>query len=121
MKTGVQAFKLALAGFTVPFIFAIDSHLILVESVVGTTVTFIPFYQALPTIATAILGIFCLATAVAGYMLTTSKFYERIILFVSALMLLKPGYLTDGLGLGVLIIIYLVQKTRQKRETLAGL
>lgn len=119
MKTGVQAFKLAIAGFIVPYIFAIDSHLILVDSVVGSTVTFIPIYQALPTIITAILGIFCLATAVEGYMVTPTKIYERIILLGAALMLLKPGLLSDGLGLGVLILIYLLQKNREKKALVA--
>lgn len=119
MKTGVQAFKLAIAGFIVPYIFAIDSHLILVDTVVGSTVTFIPIYQALPTIITAILGIFCLATAVEGYMVTPTKIYERIILLGAALMLLKPGLLSDGLGLGVLILIYLLQKNREKKALVA--
>ncbi len=116
MKTGVQAFKLALAGFIVPYIFAIDSHLILVDTVVGSTVTFIPFYQAIPTIVTAVLGIFCLATAVEGYFVTPTKIYERLILLGAALLLLKPGLLSDGIGLGVLILIYLLQKAREKKQ-----
>ncbi len=116
MKTGVQAFKLAIAAFIVPYVFALDSHLILVDSVVGSTVNFLPIYTALPTIVTAVLGIFCLATAVEGYMITRTKLLERIILLAAALLLLYPGYMSDAAGLGVLVLVYLLQKRRLKAQ-----
>lgn len=114
MKTGVQAFKLAIAAFIVPYVFALDSHLILVDSVVGSTINFLPLYTAIPTIVTAVLGIFTLATAVEGYMITHTKIYERVVLLGAALMLLYPGYMSDALGLGVLVLVYLLQKRRLK-------
>lgn len=116
MKTGLQAFKLAIAAFIVPYIFALDSHLILVEDVVGSTVKFLPLYTAIPTIITATLGIFCLATAVEGFMVTKTTFVERFVLLGAALMLLKPGYISDAVGLGVLILVYFLQKNRTKKE-----
>lgn len=114
MKTGFQAVKLALAAFIVPYIFAIDSSLILVKEVVGTQVVFLPFTSAIPVIISAVLGILCLAGAVEGYLADFCKIYERVLLGVAALLLLQPNLWTDLFGLVVLIGIYLLQKRRTK-------
>ncbi len=120
MKTGFQAVKLASAAFIVPYIFAIDSSLILVKEVVGTTITFLPIFSAIPMIITAIIGIVCLAGAIEGYLVDYCKIYERVLLGVAALLLLKPGLLTDGFGLIVLIVVYILQKNRQKAKLLVN-
>lgn len=120
MKTGFQAVKLALAAFIVPYIFAVDSSLILVKDVTGTAVTFIPIIEAIPVIVSAILGILCLAGAVEGYLVDECKVYERALLAIGALLLLKPGLWTDAFGLVVLVGIYLMQKNRKKKLNLAG-
>lgn len=114
MKTGFQAVKLALAAFIVPYIFAVDSSLILVKEVIGTQVVFLPFTSAIPVIISAILGILCLAGAVEGYLADYCKIYERILLGIAALLLLQPGLWTDLFGLVVLIGIYVLQKRRTK-------
>ena len=114
MKTGFQAVKIALAAFIVPYIFAYDSSLILVESVVDGVVTFMPVINAIPVIVSAVIGIVCLASAVESYLADHCKIYERAILFVAALLLLKPGLLTDTFGLVALGSIYLMQKSRIK-------
>lgn len=115
MKTGFQAVKLALAAFIVPYIFAVDSSLILVKEVVGTQVIFLPFTSAIPVIISAILGILCLAGAVEGYLISHCKIYERVLLGFAALFLLQPGLWTDLFGLVVLIGIYVLQKRRTKK------
>lgn len=115
MTTGFQAVKLALAAFIVPYLFAIDPSLILVESVNGGVINFLPFWQAIPIILSAILGIICLAAAVEGYLIDYTKFYERIPLGIAALLLLKPGLITDAIGLATLLAVYFLQKYRQKR------
>lgn len=115
MKTGFQAVKLALAAFIVPYLFAIDSSMILVESVTGGVINFLPLWQAVPIIISAILGIVCLAAAVEGYFVSHTKIYERIPLAAAALLLLKPGLITDGIGLGVLIAVYLLQRARKAK------
>src|SRR5699024_2267418 len=103
MKTGLQAVKLSLAAFIVPYIFAYYPSLILVKEVSGTDITFIPFNSALPVILSAIIGILCLASAVEGYFKTNCKAYERILVLIAALSLLKPGLMTDAFGIIVLI------------------
>ena len=116
MKTGFQALKLASAAFIVPYIFAINPDLILVKEIVGTTVEFLPIYSALPMIATALIGILCLAGALEGYLVTFSKWYERIVLGIAAILLLDPSLLTDAFGLVALVGVYVLQKARVKKE-----
>lgn len=116
MKTGVQAVKLALAAFIVPYLFAIDSSLILVSSVEGGTVNFVPIYTAVPILVSAILGILCLAAAVEGYLIDYTRIYERIPLGIAALMLLQPGLISDAIGLAALVGVYLLQKARTKKK-----
>jgi TRAP-type uncharacterized transport system fused permease subunit len=110
MKTGFQAVKLALAAFIVPYIFAMDPTLILVEEVVGTTVKFLPVFKAIPVAVSAMIGIVCLAGAVEGYLFDHCKVYERIPLAIAAFLLLKPGTVSDLIGLVVLVGIYFLQK-----------
>lgn len=116
MKTGFQAVKLALAGFIVPYIFAMDPTLIMVKEVTGSTVTFLPLYNAIPVMLSAALGIVCLAGAVEGYLIEHTKIYERIPLAISAFLLLKPGLITDAFGLAVLVGVFLLQKVRIKKS-----
>ena len=119
MKTGFQAVKLALAAFIVPYIFAMDPTLILVEEVVGTTVKFLPVFKAIPVAVSAMIGIVCLAGAVEGYLFDHCKVYERIPLAIAAFLLLKPGTVSDLIGLVVLVGIYFLQKQRIKNKITA--
>lgn len=115
MKTGFQAVKIALAAFIVPYIFAIDPRLIMVEEIVGSTVVFTPFVSALPVVVSAVIGILCLAAAVEGYLVKKTNIIERVLLAAAALMLLKPGLVTDAFGVVVLIGTYLFQKASLKK------
>jgi TRAP-type uncharacterized transport system fused permease subunit len=119
MQTGFQAVKLALAAFIVPYLFAIDKSLIMVDRIEGSTIIFLPFIQAIPIIISAILGIVCLAAAVEGYLSTRTKIWERIPLAGAALLLLQPGLYTDAIGLAVLVAVYLLQRARKAKAAVA--
>lgn len=119
MKTGFQAVKLASAAFIVPYLMCLNPSLILVDEIVETTIHFLPIYRALPVIVSALIGMLCLAGGIEGYLLTNSKWYERAVLIIAAVLLLDPGFLTDAIGLGALILVYLLQKSRVKKEATA--
>lgn len=116
MKTGVQAFKLAIGAFIIPYIFVINPHLIMVDSVVGTTVNWLPVTAALPTIATALIGTVCLAGTVEAYLFGKLRAWQRVILVVAAFGLLDPKLLTDAIGLGALVLTFVTQKVLNKKE-----
>ena len=81
----------------------------------GSTVVFSPFVSALPVVVSAVIGILCLAAAVEGYLVKKTNIIERVLLAAAALMLLKPGLVTDVFGVVVLIGTYLFQKASLKK------
>ena len=112
MKTGVTAFKLALAGFLVPYIYVYNPMLLFID------VEPVAMVQA---ICTALLGVFLLSMSTIGYFKAPMAWYLRIIAFAGALGLLIPGTMTDLGGLGVLVIIYLLQTAKAKKMIAAGI
>lgn len=111
-KTGIQALKLGSAGFIIPFIFATSPKLLLID---------VTFFEASIGILTACLGIVAFASAVQGYFMTHTKFYERILFLVAALMLIHPNVFVDIIGFGILAVPVLLQYFRTKRRTDEGL
>jgi TRAP transporter 4TM/12TM fusion protein len=114
MKTGVQAFKLAIGAFIIPYIFAIDPHLIMVKSISGTTVEWLPLVTAIPTIISSLIGTLCLAGFIEGYVIKKCKVWERILLLLAALSLLDPKAMTDIIGLAAIVIVFVSQKFFRK-------
>lgn len=106
MKTGVTAFKLALAGFLVPYIYVYNPMLLFVDVV--------PLEMA-QAILTALIGVFLLAMSTIGFFKAHLAWYMRIVAFVGALGLLIPGTLTDIAGLAVLVLIYIMQTARARK------
>ena len=105
MKTGVTAFKLALAGFLVPYVYVYNPMLLFIDVVPS---------QMIQAIFTALLGVFLLAMATIGFYKAHLPWYLRITAFAGALGLLIPGTLSDLAGLGVLVMIFLIQTAKAK-------
>ena len=106
MKTGVTSFKLALAGFLVPYIYVYNPMLLFIDVE--------PFYMA-QAICTALIGVFLLAMFTIGYFKAHLAWYMRVLAFVGAICLLIPGTMSDLFGLVVLGVIYVMQTAKAKR------
>ena len=107
MKTGVTAFKLALAGFLVPYIYVYNPMLLFIDVVPMVMV------QA---ICTALIGVFLLAMFSIGFFKAHLAWYMRILAFGGAIGLLIPGTTSDLAGLAVLAVIYIVQTAKAKKN-----
>ncbi len=107
MKTGVTAFKLALAGFLVPYIYVYNPMLLFIDVVPMVMV------QA---ICTALIGVFLLAMFSIGFFKAHLAWYMRILAFGGAIGLLIPGTTSDLAGLAVLAVIYIVQTAMAKKR-----
>lgn len=105
-KTGFTSFKLALAGFLIPFVFVYNPILLGVNFV---------WSEALIAYATAIIGIIFLGASSIGYFIDKLNFIERVILFISSIFLIVPGLKTDLIGIGLGVIVYIIQKIKTKR------
>ena len=65
---------------------------------------------------TATLGVIALAAAAEWYFLRPNKFYESIFLLMGAVCLIKPGWMTDLIGLGLLLFVGLAQRSRNQKD-----
>jgi TRAP-type uncharacterized transport system fused permease subunit len=57
-----------------------------------------------------VVGVTCLAAGLQGYFLREAPWWQRIILLVAAILLIKPGYVTDAIGLALLALVIVAQK-----------
>ncbi len=110
MKTGFAAFRLALVGFTLPYMFVFRPQLLMLNAD-GETAA--PGSIALAT-AVAVLGIVPFAAGIAGFLFAPLSVSHRAILFLSAGLLLFParfagmGWILGAVGLALLATISIV-------------
>ena len=108
MKTGVNATKLAIAAFIVPYIFAYSPAL-LFENVSG-------WWEVTQICISALLGIFGIAAALNGHLYKKVPWYFRLLLVAGGLGMMIPGTLTDVVGLALVALVIVVQYWSAKRE-----
>ncbi len=108
-RTGYCAWKLALGGFILPYMFVYGPELLMVGSWSGIAVAF----------ATATVGVFLLAAAVQGYLLREARLWERAVLLAASLLLIKPGIWTDLGGLIAALLVAGAQLARRRRSAAA--
>ena len=108
MKTGINATKLAIAAFIVPFIFAYNPQM-LFENVTSV-------FQVVQIVITALLGIFAVAAGLEGYILRKMGWPLRVLAVVGGLTLLIPGTVSDLIGLVIVAGIIALQLLQNKRE-----
>ena len=86
MKTGVNATKLAIAAFIVPYMFAMNPSMLLMDQGV---------LAAIQVIITSFLGIFGVSSALEGYIVARAPWWQRILLDAGGLSLIDPTWQTD--------------------------
>ncbi|MCF6094137.1 TRAP transporter permease [Microaerobacter geothermalis] len=103
--TGVTAVKIAIAAFLIPYMFTLSPQLVLV----GATPLKVIF-----SLITAMLGMIGVSSAMMGYLRRSCNWLERLILLVAGLTLINPGLWTDMIGIGALVIVYLLQRNQKE-------
>jgi TRAP-type uncharacterized transport system fused permease subunit len=106
-RTAFQGWKLALSAFILPFIFALDPSLLLIDTTAGNAVTIC---------LTAILGVTALSAALEGYLMRLLSIWQRLALSAAALVLIIPGLVTDAIGVVLFAFILLTVTVQNKRE-----
>jgi len=102
MKTGINATKLAIAAFIVPYIFAY-SPAMLFEGVTG-------FLPVLQIAISAVLGLYGVAAALNGFLYKHIHPVLRLVLVAAGLGMMIPGTLTDIIGFAVIAGVVVLQK-----------
>ncbi len=110
MKTGWAAWTFALAGFLLPYMFIYNPPL-LFEG---------PWHDILLSFVTGSIGVICLGAAVIGYFVSSTRTEERLLLFAASFLLIKPGWITDILGLACLAVTLVLQVRRRSAMKTTG-
>jgi len=110
MRTGYTAWRLALAAFIVPFMFIYGPPLIMVGDL----------WEIVQASITSLIGISLLAASLQGFALTFLGPVQRVFLFASSLLLIKPGWITDVIGLAMAAVIAALHLARYRREREVG-
>jgi len=103
---GWQSMRFALAGFLIPYMFVYGPAMVLIGSATEITIA----------IVTGLIGTMALAAAAQGFLLRNATWIERGILLIAALFLIKPGWITDLIGLGLLILVAGFQYIKIKKK-----
>ena len=98
-ETGIAAVKLGATGYIIPFMFVFGPALLMIGS----------WDRILLATITAVIGVTALAASLHGYLLRPTRLWERFFLFGAALFLIKPGWMTDLIGLGALAVVLISQ------------
>ena len=112
MKTALNATKLAIAAFVVPYVFAMNPTMLLVDASV---------LEVIIVVATSLIGIFGVASALNGYLFRPIPLLIRVLCAAGGLLMLDPSTVTDLIGIAVLAAAILFQYfSARKRPTAAA-
>ncbi|MBE6662329.1 MAG: TRAP transporter large permease subunit [Ruminococcaceae bacterium] len=100
LKTGVNATRLAIAAFIVPYIFAFNPAMLFIDTM---------WYDVVLIVVSSIIGMFGISAGLEGYMLRSLKIYERLLAIAGGLLLVIPGIVTDLVGLLLVALVVVLQ------------
>ena len=106
MKTGINATKLAIAAFIVPYIFCMNPSMLFI----GTTA-----FDVVSIAVTSVAGLFGVASALNGYLYRPINPLFRILMIGGGLCMMIPGAVTDLIGVVLLAGVVLIQRATAKR------
>ena len=114
MKTGVNATKLAIAAFIVPYVFAYSPEMLFID--VGSWLDIVTICLS------AMLGIYGVAAGLNGFVKRKLNWVFRILFIIGGLTLIIPGWKTDLVGLilvGGLTAYEFIKAKQEKNEAFA--
>jgi TRAP transporter 4TM/12TM fusion protein len=100
--TGIEAFKIAIPGFLIPFVFVYNTSLLLQG----------PLWEIIWRTLVTVVGIVALAGTVIGFFARKAKLWERLLLLIGALLLIVPEMITDFVGMAMVGAVFLIQRRR---------
>lgn len=107
LKTGINASKLAIAAFIVPYIFSYSPALLFVDTV---------WYEVIAIVVTSFIGMVGVGMGINGYMKGHLHWSLRIVSIAAGLLLIVPGLVSDAIGFPIIGLIILYQTRKQKSD-----
>ncbi|MDP2398240.1 MAG: TRAP transporter permease [Burkholderiales bacterium] len=105
-EAGWTAVRVGAAGFIVPFMFIFEPSLLMIGD----------WHVILQSFVTASIGTVCLAAGLFGYLARSALVWERLFLLGAAILLIKPGFVTDLSGAGLVLAVLVSQLVIRRNE-----
>ena len=106
MRTAVNATKLAIGAFIIPYMFVFNSQMLMIDA---------NALQLIYILITALIGMFGISVALEGYGFGfTSNIIERILFAAGGLLCVIPEGMTDVIGLCMLAVLCAFQIIRRR-------
>ena len=113
MKTALNATKLAIAAFIVPYIFAMNPAMLFMNA--EGVLFSVGVLEVAQIVVSSLIGLYGVAAALNGYLFRPINTVFRLLMAAGGLCMMIPGTLTDVIGLAVVAIIVLIQRGGLKR------
>lgn len=109
MKTAITATKLAIGAFIVPYVFALNPAMLLIDT---------NALEIVQIVITSLVGIFAVSASLEGYLFVRMPWYQRIPSLVGGLLLIYPGIVTDLAGIALVAIVVVAQIITKRSKQL---
>ena len=108
-RTGLNAFKLELRTFLLPFMFIYNPLLL------GQGVTWANGHELVWATLTGCLGMYAFSVVIQAHFLVPTRWWEWLLMLATSLLLIKPGLITDLIGFGLFALVFVAQRQRHQR------
>ena len=107
MKTALNATKLAIGAFIIPYIFVFSPAMLMINT---------DLMGILSISMSAIIGMFAISAALEGYVFRKESIVERILFAIAGFSCVIPGYMSDTIGFVIIGSMIAYQIIRNRAE-----
>ena len=111
LRTGVEASRLAIAAFLVPYIFVYSPQMLMLNA---------QWHEILLITVTALIGMFGIGMAVEKFWERKLNIVQQLMALGGGLLLIIPGLVTDAAGFALIAGVIIWQKIQIKRAPSEG-
>jgi TRAP transporter 4TM/12TM fusion protein len=111
LRTGVEASRLAIAAFLVPYIFVYSPQMLMLNA---------QWHEILLITVTALIGMFGIGMAVEKFWERKLNIVQQLMALGGGLLLIIPGLVTDAAGFALIVGVIIWQKIQIKRAPSEG-
>ena len=113
VRTGINASKLAIAAFIIPYMFVYNPAMLMIDASV---------LEIAWVTLTALTGMYALSAGLVGYWYKRLNWIERIVTLAAGALLIIPEGMTDVFGFALFVVMLAIQfitKNRGEKETVS--
>ena len=111
MKTGINATKLAIGAFIIPYIFCLNPAMLLID---------VTAFGIIQIVITSLVGIFGVAAAMNGFLFKKLEWPCRVLICIGGLLMMDPTAITDVIGIVLFAAVFAWQYFGAKKERAAA-